>query len=250
MMPRGLAGPRVRGRAGREPGGSALRPRAAGSPFAAGLAVLGLAVAGCAAVGKPGPDGRQAVIDRIVATSAKVMIEQGGRRLGSGSGVVVASKAEGADTEAVSYVLTAAHLLDGKEGGQIFVRFTGAHAGQGKLPATLLHRGNADTLDLALLRVPRIAVPPVSLAAEDQVRLGDEVLVVGFPWGRRLGLFSGIVSQVPVDGRGDGGPDEGSDPTITVDAAVANGVSGGASSAWPPGASSASWRVTRPPPSP
>jgi hypothetical protein len=39
------------------------------------------------------PRERQAVIERIVAASAKVMIEHGGKRLGSGSGIVVASRA-------------------------------------------------------------------------------------------------------------------------------------------------------------
>ena len=189
--------------------------------------LLGLAAAGCATVGTISSGDRQAVIDRIVAASAKVMFEQGGRRIGSGSGVVVASRAEGPDTDAVSYVLTAAHLLEGKDGAEVFVRFTGENGVWGKFAATVPHRGSAETLDLALLLVPGIAVPPAAFAEEDQARLGEEILVVGFPWGKRLGLFAGIVSQVPADGKADGSPDEGNDPTIMVDASVANGVSGG-----------------------
>jgi len=189
--------------------------------------LVGLTVAGCATVGTIGSHDRRAVIDRIVAASAKVMIEQGGRRMGSGSGVVVASRAEDPEHDAVSYVLTAAHLLEGKEGAEVFVRFTGEHGVWGKFAATVPHRGEAETLDLALLSVPGLAVAPVSFAEEDQARLGEEILVVGFPWGKRLGLFAGIVSQVPAEGRTDGAPDEASDPTIIVDASVANGVSGG-----------------------
>ncbi len=189
--------------------------------------LLCLAATGCATIGTIGSDDRQAVIDRIVAASAKVTIEQGGRRIGSGSGVVVASRAEGPDTDAVSYVLTAAHILDGKDGAEVFVRFTGENAVWGKFAATVPHRGSAETLDLALLLVPGIAVHPASFAEEDQARLGEEILVVGFPWGKRLGLFAGIVSQVPADGKADGSADEGNDPTIIVDASVANGVSGG-----------------------
>jgi hypothetical protein len=57
--------------------------------------------------------------------------------------------------------------------------------------------------------------------------LGEEILVVGFPWGRRLGLFGGIVSQAPGDGKEDAPADEGSEQTMMVDAAASKGVSGG-----------------------
>jgi serine protease Do len=199
------------------------------TPVALGIGVLGLIVAGCAA-GRTitsTPDERQGVIDRIVASSAKVMIEQGGRRVVSGSGVVVASRAEGPTLEAVSYVLTAAHVLDGNDGSQVIVRFTGPYSTQGKFVATIYHRGNPDTLDLALLRIPGIAVPPVSIPSRDRVRLGEGILIVGFPWGKRLGMFSGIVSQVPAEGKDDLIADEGTDQTLVVDAASGKGVSGG-----------------------
>jgi S1-C subfamily serine protease len=209
--------------AGGDPSGRHARPR----PVAAAITVLCLAVAGCAAVRTSTSGERQAVIDRIVAASAKVVIEQGGRRVASGSGVVVASRTEEPGIGAVSYVLTAAHILDGKEGADVFVRFTGTYAVRGKYAATVSRRRNAETLDLALLRVPGIAVPPVSFPADDHVRLGEEILVVGFPWGKRLGLFSGIVSQVPSESKEDVTAEEGTEQTIVVDAAAAKGVSGG-----------------------
>jgi S1-C subfamily serine protease len=167
------------------------------------------------------------VIDRIVAASAKVTVEQDGSQLGAGSGVVVASRYEGLGREAVSYVLTAAHLLEGKEGASVFVRFSGQPGANGRFAATIPSRGRSDGLDLALLRVPGIAVQAIAIPANDGVRLGEEILVVGFPWGKRMGLFSGIVSQVPVRGEEDGALDEGAEPTIVVDAASSKGVSGG-----------------------
>lgn len=167
------------------------------------------------------------MIDRIVGASAQVMIEQGGRRIVSGSGVVVSSGVEGPDLEPVSYVLTAAHVLYANDGGDLSVRFTGANAIRGKFAATISRRGNPDTLDLALLRIPGIAVLPVPFPSEDQVRLGEAILIVGFPWGKRLGLFSGIVSQMPTDGKEDLTANEGTEQTIVVDAACSKGVSGG-----------------------
>lgn len=198
------------------------------APAVLGIAALCLTVAGCATPRTIALNDRQAVIDRIVASTAKVMIEQGGRRLGTGSGVVVASQVEGSGREAISYVLTASHVLDGHDDADILVRFAGAYAAQGRFVAAIARRGSPDALDLALLRVPGIAVPPASLPeSADQVRLGEEILLVGFPWGKRLGLFSGIVSQMPTDGREEATADEGTDPTIVVDAASSKGVSGG-----------------------
>jgi hypothetical protein len=190
------------------------------------LFVCGLAV-GCAGVGSTAQNERQDVIDRIVASSAKVVIEQGGRRVGSGSGVVVASRPAGLGGQAVAFVLTAAHVLDGREGAQLFVRFPGASAVQGKYAATLRRRSPSGTLDLALLEVPGVSLPEATCPAENDIRIGEEILIVGFPWGKRLALFSGIVSQVPVEPGEDGGAMEGADQTLVVDAASSNGVSGG-----------------------
>ena len=75
---------------------------------------------------------RQRVIDEMVDSTVKVTIERDARRVVSASGVVVASQAAGDATEAVSYVLTAAHVLTGGEGTKIVVGFCGSHAARGK----------------------------------------------------------------------------------------------------------------------
>ncbi len=197
------------------------------TPRAVTSVVLSLMLAGCATTEKDRSSARQAVIDRIVTVSVKVMIERRGRRIGSGSGVVVASNGEEPGIGPVSYVLTAAHTLEAMDESEVLVRFSGAYASRGKFAATVRRRDSPDMLDLALLRVPGIAVPPVSFPAEDDVRLGEGILIVGFPWGKRLGLFSGIVSQVPANGKEDAAADEGTEQTIVVDAAASKGVSGG-----------------------
>ncbi len=213
------------GTADRRPWRVAARHR---TPAVLAVAALCLSIAGCATSKAIAPSERQAVIDRIVASTAKVMVERAGRRLETGSGVVIASQEAGPGHEAVSYVLTASHVLGGLAGTDILVRFTGPYAARGRFVAALSCRGNPETLDLALLKVPGIAVPSVSFPdSDDQVRLGEEILLVGYPWGKRLGLFSGIVSQMPTDGREDATADEGTDSSIVVDAASSKGVSGG-----------------------
>jgi hypothetical protein len=195
-------------------------------PAAAAIALtLCVWVVGCASTrAQAPPSGRHAVIDGIVAVTAKVILEREGKRVSSASGVVVASRAEGQRREPVTYVLTAQHVLDGKDGASIFVRFMGPQAAAGKVPAQLFRTGDADTLDLAVLRLPGIVGTPAVLAA-GEARLGEEILIAGFPWGKRFGLFGGIVSQLPAQAAS---PEEGGgDTTLVVDAASANGVSGG-----------------------
>ena len=191
------------------------------------LPVLVWGAAGCAALAGRGADqvGRQAVIDRIVATTAKILIERAGERVASGSGVVVASSGPG--EEPATFVLTAAHLVQGKPDAAVYVRFTGTAAGRDKLLAHIVRRGDVDSLDLALLRVAGVALAPVFLVDPAEVRLGEEILIVGFPWGKRLALFSGIVSQVPAETSSDGAAEERGGPSVMVDASVGNGVSGG-----------------------
>jgi S1-C subfamily serine protease len=127
----------------------------------------------------------------------------------------------------VSYVLTASHALAGGDGATIVVGFCGPQASRGKFPASLVSRGKPDTLDLALLRVPGIAVPTVRLSDDDQARLGQPILVIGFPEGERLGLSGGIVSQLPLSARPNGIPADRPEHRIVIDAAAPRGVSGG-----------------------
>jgi putative serine protease PepD len=174
------------------------------------------------AAGAAEPRDRQTVIDELVSATARITLEAGGRVINSGSGVVVAAGLDAAGT-AVSYLLTAAHVLEGAPAAEIVVRFTG-EAGS-RFPAAAVRRGDPEQLDLALLKVTGIQAPTVRLPRDCALRLGEEILVVGFPWGRRLGLYSGVVSQVPVDPRWEAGGEES--PSLLVDAAVAKGVSGG-----------------------
>lgn len=185
------------------------------------------AVAGCATNGFPGPADRQAVIDRIVAASAKITLYHEGRRVASGSGVVIEANPDRQEGPA-SYILTAAHLFDGRQDVRIFVRLPSSEPSSAPHQARLLRRTQGETADLALLEVSGVAVEPALLAEDGDVRLGAEIFAVGFPWGKRLGVFSGIVSQVPDDHREEpAASEEAGEHTLTVDAAASRGMSGG-----------------------
>jgi S1-C subfamily serine protease len=173
------------------------------------------------------PSARQDLIDRIVASTVKVAVARDARLVAFASGVVIASRPATPNAEAVSYVLTAAHALSGGGGATIFVGFCGPEAARGKVAATVVSQGTRDTLDLALLRVPGLAAPPVLFPTDDRVRLGQPILVVGFPEGQRLGISGGIVSQLPLSGTENGIPADRVEHRIMIDAAAPRGVSGG-----------------------
>ena len=79
---------------------------------------------------------RESAIDQMVDASVKVALDRDGRHVMFGSGVVVASHAAGTGTEAISYVLTAAHVVAAGDGATISVGFCGSRAASGKFAAT------------------------------------------------------------------------------------------------------------------
>ncbi len=89
------------------------------------------------------------------------------------------------------------------------------------LPAKL--RGTGRTIDIALLEVtPAKPLPAVTWGDSDKVRIGDQVLVVGNPFGIGESVSSGIVS-----GKNRDILDTPFDDYIQTDAAINHGNSGG-----------------------
>jgi len=172
---------------------------------------VALVLAGCAASQPPSRrgDALREMLDASVQLRAER--EGGGRRWGSG--VVVASDAAGSGQ---SWILTTRHFLEPTRPQQVFVTTTvGQKRLRGRVSAV------SPDLDLAIVEVPGVVLTPATL--QDEVRLGDEVRVVGFPFGRRLTVVSGIVSQIV---------SEESEVKVqgsvqTVDATVTYGASGG-----------------------
>jgi S1-C subfamily serine protease len=170
---------------------------------------LALAAAGCASA-PAGPD-RGEVIRRIVPSAVQLRTEREGGARRAASGIVL-----GSDPAAErSWILTTRHFLDPPLGQEVWVSARGEAR---PIKAVVVAQG-AD-VDLAVIEARGIVLPPVRF--REVVRLGDEVLVVAFPWGRRMTLVSGVVSQIAADG------DEALEgPPRMVDASVSYGSSGG-----------------------
>lgn len=175
---------------------------------APGLVAMGLLLYGCASV--PLPD-REAVIRQILPSTVQLRAEREGARRAA-SGVVVASDPESRR----SWIVSTRHFLEPATRQDVFLTVPGR---RGRLKASVL--AVSPDVDLAVLVVEGVALPPVRV--KETVRLGDEVWVVAFPWGRRLTLGGGVVSQISAE--------EGEvaleGPPRMVDASVSYGSSGG-----------------------
>lgn len=161
---------------------------------------------------------RSKVVQRALRQSVRIEVQADGRLARSASGVVVAAE------KGTSYVLTNAHVVQ-KEGLPatasyvVVIERPRLH----RVPARLVYQGKVPEEDLAILAVDSETLPVVPVATDEDVNVGDDVVVIGAPYGKALSVSSGIVSQLEVD-------DTGPRPLQTkmkTDAPIGYGASGG-----------------------
>jgi len=174
------------------------------------LAVLALLLAGGCAAGGRGPS-RGDVIRQILPATVQLRCERDGGARRAASGVLLARDA----ATRRAWIVTTRHFLEPLAPQKVSV----VAGPKTRLAATVVTV--SERADLALLEVADVDSTPARL--KDSVQLGDEVWVVAFPWGRRMTLSSGVVSQV-VGGAG-GGDYQGA--ARMVDVSVSYGASGG-----------------------
>lgn len=154
------------------------------------------------------------VVKAALLQSVRVEVKVDGKVVSAASGVVVASEA------GKSYVLTNAHVVAPAQSGQpaelsVIVerpRLT-------RMKAQLFRVGSVPDEDLALLSLEK-KLPAVALAGEEDVTVGDDIVVIGAPYGRALSVSSGIVSQLEVE-------PSGGQTGMKTDAPIGYGASGG-----------------------
>ena len=154
------------------------------------LVVLVLvAAAGCASTpnraSTPDQVGRSVVVREILPSLVQLRSERedGGRR--AGSGVVVAED----PGTGRAWIITTRHLVD----PPIRQSLTARRAGRWEdVPAEIV-RVSGDA-DLALVTARGLGAKVALL--KPTTFLADEIWVAAFPWGRRLTLAGGIVSQI------------------------------------------------------
>jgi S1-C subfamily serine protease len=173
------------------------------------LSAVALTAGGCATTSR---STRDEVLRQIVPSTVQLRCEREGGNRRAASGVVVARDG---DTRR-AWIITARHFLEPLAPQRLSVSVLGR-----KQPVAARLLKVSERVDLALLEVEDVDLTPAKL--KDTVRLGDEVWVVAYPWGRRMTLSNGVVSQLAA---ADGSVDyEG--PARMVDVSVSYGASGG-----------------------
>lgn len=124
-----------------------------------------------------------------------------------GSGVIVSQD---------GYVLTNAHVVDGATDIKVSL------SDKREFPARLI--GSDPKTDLAVIKIDRTGLPPVTLGDSSKVQVGDIALAIGNPFGLGQTVTMGVISAT---GRGGLGIEEYED-FIQTDAAINPGNSGGA----------------------
>jgi S1-C subfamily serine protease len=147
------------------------------------LAALALTGAGCVSASRV-PD-RGELIRGILASTVQLRSERDGGVRRAASGVVVAKDLGSHRT----WIVTARHFIDPSPPEHIYVRLPGRMT---VVPAVVAFV--SPDRDLAIIEAELLDVAPARLKME--ASLGDEILVVAFPWGQRFTVVRGIVSQV------------------------------------------------------
>jgi serine protease Do len=188
------------------------------------LSVSLLLATGCAVGGPTRPATRAEVVQQVLPSVVELVFEQSQVAVRYASGVVVGSEPRGPAGSPASWVLTSAHAVVGRSiaGASLLIRYHDAADAMQKAAGVV--EVADETNDLALVRADGLRLPAVQVGGPAGVRLGDDVVVIGAPFGRGLSVSSGIVSQLETrhpDGR------RSSESLLKVDAPVGYGSSGG-----------------------
>jgi serine protease Do len=189
-----------------------------GTALAAGLLVGAAPLLGISPARTPNP--RAATVQKVFPSAVRIQLAAAGEVMRSASGIAFARQG------ARSYVLTNAHVVETprewKQPVEVRVLPSGGlPAARGKVVAA----GRMPDVDLAVLEV-EAQLPVTPLAPDDALELGDDLVVIGAPFGKGLSVAAGIVSQVEY-----GHAENASVPTaptgLKTDAAIGYGSSGG-----------------------
>jgi len=190
--------------------------------FAAGL-LTAAALAGLAPHTSAEPRGsnpRSATVQRVFPSAVRLQIAAAGEVVRSASGVAFARDATH------TYVLTNAHVVEpGKDWKSPVELRVVPSGGKAAMTARVVAAGRVPDWDVAVVEVDATDLPVTPLASDDGIELGDDLVVIGAPFGKGLSVAAGIVSQVEYENAEGAGPRQ--PKALKTDAAIGYGSSGG-----------------------
>ncbi|MFL5303021.1 MAG: S1C family serine protease, partial [Anaeromyxobacteraceae bacterium] len=172
-----------------------------------------------AAQGKGNP--RSATVQKVYPSAVRLQIASAGDVVRSASGVAFAKDGDR------TFILTNAHVVERgttwKDPVELRVLVSGRkepYAGR------VVAHGHAPENDVAVVEVRGANVPVTAIASDDGLELGDDLVVIGAPFGKGLSVAAGIVSQVEYDFAENGALPR-LPKALKTDAAIGYGSSGG-----------------------
>ena len=155
------------------------------------------------------------VAQKLLPSVTQVNVAGGGQA-GSGTGIIISSDGQ---------ILTNNHVVESAaDGGSITVSFNdGSNAN-----AEIL--GRDAVTDLAVIKADgKSGLQPATLGTSADLKVGQEVVAIGSPFGLESTVTSGIISALnrPVASSDAGGSEQTVFPAIQTDAAINPGNSGG-----------------------
>jgi S1-C subfamily serine protease len=163
---------------------------------------------------------RAETVHKVFPSAVRIQITAGGEIVRSASGIAFAHDG------GKSYVLTNAHVVDPGRAWKGPVKIAVLPSGgQGPSAATVLARGQVPDADIAVLEVEG-ELPVTPLGGDEELELGDDLVVIGAPFGKGLSVAAGIVSQVEYEfAENAAAPRKAK--ALKTDAAIGYGSSGG-----------------------
>ncbi len=141
---------------------------------------------------------------------------KGGQESGSGTGIIISSDGD---------ILTNNHVVDvAGDGGTITVAFNDGTNTRAEIV------GTDPKTDLAVIKADgKTGLTPASLGSSADLKVGQEVVAIGSPFGLESTVTQGIVSALnrPVSSSDGSGGDRTTFPAVQTDAAINPGNSGG-----------------------
>ncbi len=164
---------------------------------------------------------RCAAIRKAFPSAVRIKVVVKGEVVLSASGIAFARDA------GKTYILTNAHVVEiskeWKDPMEVHVLVDGREK---PLLGRVIECGSVPDQDLALVEVADVALPLAQLAPDDELQVGDDLFVIGAPFGKGLSVAAGILSQVEYE-PADAAASVRRPVRLKTDAAIGYGSSGG-----------------------
>ncbi len=190
-----------------------------GAALVAGLFLVASPILGLSSPARTG-NPRAETVHKVFPSAVRIRITAGGEVVRSASGIAFAREGK------QSFVLTNAHVVEPGRAWQDPVRIEVLPSGrEAHFAAKVVASGKLPDTDIAVLEVGA-ELPVTPLAPDESLELGDDLVVIGAPFGKGLSVAAGIVSQVEYEFLENAAAPRRA-KSLKTDAAIGYGSSGG-----------------------